>query len=352
MNVCLSMNPFLQDLTTVSGSILLRLPLGAGAILGVYVTVLVTTSRMCRMLDLDSLLACPGVVGVPAAAALMPGVSGAAGRFEPGVSAALLDLSAASQSKGDFTDAALSGDLGEYMPEAAEMAGEAGSFMLGNTDAPVGGADRGQLPEPRGVGDRFVSIGTGFGLLGLSLAFSSHSQLSSDRAVDGALSTCSALSFSGSSDSVELLLLVLVLLRVVLAVLVRFKTAFPVCGGEVRFGETRDMLFRKSRYATGGEMGVFWRSCSSLIVALKGPAEGSPAEGSPDEGIGSRKADVRETADKGVFAETAEGSDTAERSSGGGGGILGKFAVTGVDSLRAGLDDMMAARMPGRWQVG
>lgn len=90
-------------------------------------------------------------------------------------------------------------------------------------------------------------------------------------------------------------------------------------------------------------MGVFWRSCSILMVALKGPAEGRPAEGSPDEGIGSRKADVRETADRGVFAETAEGSDTADRSSEADGGILGKFAVRGVDTLRVGLVDMLAA---------
>ena len=71
-------------------------------------------------------------------------------------------------------------------------------------------------------------------------------------------------------------------------------------------------------------MGVFSKSCSSLMVALKGPAEGSPAEGSPDEGMGSRKsrkADVREMADKGVFTETAEGSDTAERRSDVDGGI-------------------------------
>lgn len=97
-------------------------------------------------------------------------------------------------------------------------------------------------------------------------------------------------------------------------------------------------------------MGVFCRSCSSFSVALKGPAERSPAEGRPDEGIGSRNADVREMADRGVFPDIADGSDTAERSSEAGGAILGKFAVTGVDSLRAGLDDMMAARVPGRCQ--
>ncbi len=99
----------LHDLTAVSASIFLLLPLGAGAILGVYVTVRVTTSRMCRTLDRESLFACPGVVGPEG----RPGVSGAAGRFDPGVSANRLDLSAASQSNGDLTDAPLSGVLGE-----------------------------------------------------------------------------------------------------------------------------------------------------------------------------------------------------------------------------------------------
>lgn len=100
-----------QDLTAVSESIFRRLPLGAGPILGVYVTVLVTTSRMCRMLDLVSLLVGPLALDVPVGPS--PGVSGAAGRFEPEVSANFLDLRAASQSKGDFTEAALRGDLGE-----------------------------------------------------------------------------------------------------------------------------------------------------------------------------------------------------------------------------------------------
>jgi len=67
-------------------------------------------------------------------------------------------------------------------------------------------------------------------------------------------------------------------------------------------------------------MGVFRRSCSNLMVALKGPAEGSPAEGSPDEGMGSRKADVRDTAERGV-RETAEGSEVAERRSEADGGM-------------------------------
>lgn len=67
-------------------------------------------------------------------------------------------------------------------------------------------------------------------------------------------------------------------------------------------------------------MGVFRRSGSNLMVALKGPAEGSPAEGSPDEGMGSRKADVRDTAERGV-RETAEGSEVAERRSEADGGM-------------------------------
>ena len=235
------------------------------------------------------------------------------------------------------------------------MAGEAGIFMLGKTVGPAGGADIGQMGS-RGVCGRFVSMGAGLGLLALSLSFSSLSSLSSVRAVDGALSIWSLFSFSESSVSVVVLLALLALLTllrallvlltvlVVLAVLVRFRRDFPVCGGEARHGETRDMPLRKSRYATGGVMGVFRRSCSSLIVALKGPAEGRPADGSPAEGIGSRKADVREMAERGVLRETADGSDTADRSSEAGGGIWGKFAVRGVETRRLGLADMLAVR--------
>jgi hypothetical protein len=99
-------------------------------------------------------------------------------------------------------------------------------------------------------------------------------------------------------------------------------------------------------------MGVLRRSCSSLIVALKGPAEGSPAEGSPEEGMGSRNADVREIADRGVPAETADGNDTADRSSEADGGMWGKFAVRGVDTLRVGLVDMLAGGMVVERKVG
>jgi hypothetical protein len=64
------------------------------------------------MLDLESRFACPGVVA-DALVGGSPGVSGAAGRFDPGVSANRLDFSAASQSKADLTDTPLVGDLGE-----------------------------------------------------------------------------------------------------------------------------------------------------------------------------------------------------------------------------------------------
>lgn len=89
-------------------------------------------------------------------------------------------------------------------------------------------------------------------------------------------------------------------------------------------------------------IGVFCKSYSNFTVALRGPADGSPADGRPADGRGSRKADVREMAERGVLSETAEGSETAERSSDAGGGMLGKFAVTGVDSDKTGLVDMMA----------
>jgi len=88
-----------HDSAGESASSFLRFPLGAGAMRGVYVTVLVTTSRMCRILDRDSLLLC---VGVPGALGV-GGVSDCAGRLhpDPGVSAYRLDFSAASQSKWD-----------------------------------------------------------------------------------------------------------------------------------------------------------------------------------------------------------------------------------------------------------
>lgn len=94
-------------------------------------------------------------------------------------------------------------------------------------------------------------------------------------------------------------------------------------------------------------IGVFCNSCSHLSVALSGLAEGRPAEGRPAEWIiGSRKAGDRETADNGVPKGIADGSDTAERSgSESDREQLGKFAVTGVDSLSVGLADMVKTIM-------
>jgi hypothetical protein len=97
---------------------------------------------------------------------------------------------------------------------------------------------------------------------GLSDSLCGHSQLTSDRAVEGALSISPSLSFSDSSDFVEVSLVLLVLLSALLTVLVRCNIDLLVCGGEARLGETSDMVFKKSRYATGGVMGVF---CSSNL---------------------------------------------------------------------------------------
>ena len=126
--------------------------------------------------------------------------------------------------------------------------------MLGKT-VPAGGADMGILAS-RGVSDRggsgrVVSVGAGLELSVLSLpsfsfsfSFSlSHSQLTSDRAVEGALSVWSPFSFSDSSVSVAVLLARLAVLALVtllralavlltvlalLVVLVRFRSDLPV----------------------------------------------------------------------------------------------------------------------------
>lgn len=111
-----------------------------------------------------------------------------------------------------------------------ETAGEAGNLRLGKADAETAGAERG-YSVLRGVGGSFVLMGAGtcLGLFGFfsswGFSLSSHSQLTSDRAVDGALSICSPFSFSDSSEFAELLL---ELLSVLLAVLVRLITALPV----------------------------------------------------------------------------------------------------------------------------
>ena len=106
-------------------STFLRLPLGAGSMRGVYVTVLVTTSRMCRTLLRDAPLVqlCAG----PTAGLL--------------ASAYLRALRAASQSNGERTERALKGDrIGESRFPAA---GDGGTFRLEKVVGPVAGAESG-----------------------------------------------------------------------------------------------------------------------------------------------------------------------------------------------------------------
>ena len=129
-----------------------------------------------------------------------------------------------------------------------ETAGDAGSFMLGNTLGPTAGAESGWF-EPLGVGGSFVLIGEG-GLFDLVSVFtltdsfawvfsgvfsgslgSSHSVLTSVRAVEGPLSIWSPFSFSESSELAEASVLLLPLeavLSMLLTVLVRFITDLPV----------------------------------------------------------------------------------------------------------------------------
>jgi hypothetical protein len=120
------------------------------------------------------------------------------------------------------------------------------------------------------------------------------------------------------------------------AVLVRFIEGLPVWGGDARGEATAGLMTaierKKSRYATGGEIGVF---SSALITALMGPfcsrpgvnpADGRPADGRPAEGNASRHADL---ADNGVLTEKAERGMPSD---------TGKVDVRGVLSAgKAGL---------------
>lgn len=123
----------------------LLFPLGAGSILGVYVTVLVTTSRMCRTFvpffshRLEWMG--PALVGA--------GLT----------SAYLLAFRAASQSKGLLTLRALKGDR-----TGLSTAGLGGTRRLGKVVGPVGGADRGYAPSGEAVaagGCCFTEISAG-----------------------------------------------------------------------------------------------------------------------------------------------------------------------------------------------
>lgn len=105
----------------------LRFPLGAGSILGVYVTVRVTTSRICLMLVpfFSHRLECTGNGG--------PALVGAGPS-----SAFFLALSAASQSKALLTLLALHG-----VRAGLSTAGLGGTRKLGKVAGPVAGAESG-----------------------------------------------------------------------------------------------------------------------------------------------------------------------------------------------------------------
>jgi hypothetical protein len=163
------------------------------------VTVLVTTSLICRTLLAEDLVALQ--------------------------SCEYRALRAASQSNGDRTDLALNGDLAVALmgESSVDMAGDGGMCKLGNDVTPVGGADMGCLEN--GLG------GTPTGDLVL-LAWFPHlheQSVCSLLAVDGTDSWAAS-----SSSSLELL-----------------PARFSGMTGEVT-----DMALRKSMYAVGGLMGV------------------------------------------------------------------------------------------------
>lgn len=119
-------------------STLRLLPFGAGAILGVYVTVLVTTSRMCRTLVREDFC----------------------------FFSSRRAFRAASQSNTDeCTGLALKGDravlalIGESM---FDRLGLGGTLRLGKQAAPVGGADMGAA-QVKGLGGTMGAVAGGVG---------------------------------------------------------------------------------------------------------------------------------------------------------------------------------------------
>lgn len=176
-------------------STLRLLPFGAGFILGVgwYVTVRVTTSRICLTLVL-------------------------AGCF---FFSANLALRAASQSKTDWTDLALNGDLALMGDAPCETAGEGGILRLGKVSAPFAGADMGTLLK--GLG------GIAGAVMGALWCWPPHLHEQS---------VCSLLAVDGAES-----------------VFVSLVEGDDLAG--VMAGELIDMDLRKSMYAVGGLMGVF-----------------------------------------------------------------------------------------------
>ena len=234
-------------------------------------------------------------------------------------------FNAASQSNGERTERALKGDwMGESTFPAA---GEGGILMLANVVAPVAGADSGWLAG----GDAGALAALAVGDLWMWSQSHEHS-LASLVAVDGALSASSpsALSSAVPSDEADFVLS----LDSDVEVLLSLDFAHPAVGGGL--ARTGLASFRKSRYATGGVMGVLANASSVLTMAtaLNGeamPADGRPADGRPAEASGSRSTD-----ESGVLRETAEARASA-----------GKDAVTGVvsaGSLGLVVEDMMTRR--------
>jgi hypothetical protein len=113
------------------------LPFGAGAILGVYVTVLVTTSRMCRTLVREAFC----------------------------FFSSRRALRAASQSNTEWTGLALKGDravLALNGESILETLGLGGTLRLGKQAGPVGGADIG-VEQVKGLGGTIGAVAGGVG---------------------------------------------------------------------------------------------------------------------------------------------------------------------------------------------
>lgn len=214
-----------------------RLPLGAGSILGVYVTVLVTTSRMCLTLVpfLSQRLECTCCWFGPALVGAGP------------TSAYLLARSAASQSKGLLTLLALQGDR-----MGLSTAGLGGTRRLGNVAGPVAGAESGRVPAAEA--DALVTeMGAGFDDLGAGARECSFEQLQSVAALMlvaevGALSRSSSVVLS--RDSSVLIVSTVALLFALSPVDVLFRGALlisgAVSGGLAMDGEAGLIVLRKS----------------------------------------------------------------------------------------------------------
>lgn len=211
----------------------LLFPLGAGSILGVYVTVLVTTSRMCLTLVPHFFshrwAGGPALVGGSTALLL-------------DTSAYRLAFNAASQSKGLLTLRALNGER-----TGLSTAGLGGTRRLGKVVGPVGGADRGCAPSGEATAcDLVVEISAGLRNLGSG----SHVQLQSVAAslalllaVVGAVSRSTSALLASPESSV-------LIVSALLPVDVRFKgslaTNGAVRGGLTTDGEAGLMALKKS----------------------------------------------------------------------------------------------------------